>query len=284
MLKRFIRWLVLPLFLHVTSSLANQQPNFAELESTMQGHLGVYAVDTSNDHTIAYHADQRFPFDSTFKVILVAAILKESETHPGLLQQTLYYTPLEVDESGYAPIASQHIATGMTIQQLCIAALNYSDNTAANLLIKQLGGLNAVNAFAQSMGDKSFRLDRWEPDLNDNTPGDLRDTTTPEAMGKTLQKLVLGNVLSNAQRTLLQTWLKQNMTGKERIGAGIPKNWIMGDKTGMGKHSNNDIAVIWPPHSSPIVLVIYSTAPQSPPPNTLIASVTHFVISDMRSA
>ena len=159
-----------------------------------------------------------------------------------------------------AVITREHIATGMTIGELCRVAVTYSDNMAMNLLIRELGGSKNVTLYARSIGNKSFRLDRMEPELNSAIPNDIRDTVTPKDMAQSLQKLSLGNYLASQQQNLLNSWLKQNTTGGARIRAGVPKNWIVGDKTGSGAYgATNDIGVIWPPNASPIVLAIYFT-------------------------
>ena len=145
--------------------------DFSALENQYQGRLGIFALDTSTQRTIEYRSQEQFPFDSTFKVILVGAILKKSESNQNLLTKVIHYTQTDIDQSGYAPITSKHLKEGMTIEELCAAAISYSDNTAANLLIHELGGTSKVTEFARSLGDLSFRLDREEPDLNSNTPG-----------------------------------------------------------------------------------------------------------------
>jgi beta-lactamase class A len=179
-------------------------------------------------------------------VLLVSAILNRSETQPTLLQEKLFFTEKEIKAAGYAPITQNHIQNGMTILELCAVAIMYSDNGAANLLIKKLGGLNQVNAFAQSIGDNTFRLDRFEPELNTAIPSDLRDTTTPIIMAKDLEKLLLGNALAPYQQKLLKTWLEHNATGDLRIRASVPKDWIVADKTGTGEYgTTNDIAILW---------------------------------------
>ena len=231
--------------------------DFSSLENEYQGRLGIFAIDTSNQYTIEYKSKERFPFDSTFKVNLVGAILKKSESDPDFLTKLVHYTQADLNQSGYAPITSKHLKEGMTIEELCAAAISYSDSAAANLLIHELGGTLKVTEFARSLGDESFRLDREEPDLNSNIPGDDRDASTPEAMTEDLNKIVLGKVLEPEQQKLIQTWLKQNPTGNERIRAGVPINWTVGDKTGTGARVMGDIAVLWPPNHPPLVLVIY---------------------------
>lgn len=268
----------------LTSSLREK---LAALETSSGGRIGLFAINTANNTHLQYRAKERFPMCSTSKVMCVAAILKQSINDKSLMQQRITFTKKEVDSSGYAPVTKKHIADGMTVGDLCQAALTESDNTAMNLLMKKLGGPGAVNAFAHSIADNNFRLDRYEPKLNSAIPGDLRDTTTPEAMANSLQQLALGNVLALPQREQLQAWLKNNITGNNRIRAGVPKGWIVGDKTGTGGFgSTHDIGLIWPPNGSPIVVALYFTQHKksAEPRDDVIASVTKIVIDSLKVA
>ncbi|MCV5532360.1 class A beta-lactamase, partial [Escherichia coli] len=162
-------------------------------------------------------------------------------------QKQLLNQPVEIkpaDLVNYNPIAEKHVNGTMTLAELSAAALQYSDNTAMNKLIAQLGGPGGVTAFARAIGDETFRLDRTEPTLNTAIPGDPRDTTTPRAMAQTLRQLTLGHALGETQRAQLVTWLKGNTTGAASIRAGLPTSWTVGDKTGSGDYgTTNDIAV-----------------------------------------
>ncbi|MDE1165324.1 MAG: class A beta-lactamase [Pseudomonas sp.] len=234
------------------------QARFAQLETTLGGRLGVFALDTATGRQLAYRAQERFAFCSTFKLLLASAILKRSEQDRDLLQQRLRYSQSEV--VNYSPVSEKHVGDGMTVADLCAAALQYSDNTAANVLIKHVGGLAAVNDFAHGNGAPSFRLDRWETALNSAIPGDLRDTVAPQDMARALRHLAVGDGLARAQRVQLCEWLKGNTTGATRIRAGVPAGWGVGDKTGSGDYgSANDLAVIWPPGRAPLVLAVYTT-------------------------
>ena len=199
------------------------------------------------------------------------------------LQQKMTYTKQDLVD--WSPITEKHLADGMRISELCAAAIMFSDNTAINLLMKKLGGLSAVTAFAHSIGDHTFKLDSWEPTLNSN-PNDLRDTSTPEAMGNSLQQLVLGNTLASPEREQLLVWLKANTTGDSRIRAGVPKGWTVGDKTGTGDSYGftNDIAIIWPPKALPIIMAIYFTTQDENDTkhhDDVIASVSRILISSL---
>ena len=255
---------------------------FAKLESTYGGRLGVCALDTANGAQTRYRADERFPFCSTFKVILAGAILTQNTQNAGLLEQRIRYT--QKDLVNYSPVSSKHVADGMTVEQLCRAALQYSDNTAANLLIRQVGGPAAVTAFARSIGIDEFRLDRVETTLNTAIPGDPRDTATPAAMARALQTLALGEALPAPQREQLQNWMRGNTTGVHRIAAGVPAGWQVGDKTGTGDHGTaNDIAVIWPPARKPIILAVYHTQRENDakPRDDVIAEATRIVVTQL---
>ncbi len=234
---------------------------FAQIERALGGRVGVFAFNTADHFQLRYRADERFPVCSTFKVLLVGSILERSTRIAGLMQRRIHYT--RHDLASYSPISEKHIREGMTVADLCAAAIQYSDNTAANLLMKLLGGPVSVTAFARSLGDHHFRLERWEPDLNSCIPGDPRDTSTPEAMGRSLERLVLGEALGPHQRGQMLEWLRGSTTGGTRIRAGVPAGWQAGDKTGTGDYGTaNDLAVLWPPRRAPIIAAIYTTQPE----------------------
>ncbi len=240
---------------------ASASREFAQLEKSLGGRLGVFAYDTATHAALRHRAGERFPICSTFKVLLIGGILAQSAHVVGLMQRRIVYT--QTDLVSYSPITEKHVGEGMTVADLCAAAIQYSDNTAANLLMKLLGGPHAVTAFARSFGDHSFHLDRWETDLNTCIPGDLRDTSTPEAMGLSLNRLALGKALGLPQRRQLSEWLRGSTTGGTRIRAGVPAGWQVGDKTGTGDYGTaNDLAVLWPPHRAPIIAAIYTTQPE----------------------
>lgn len=258
------------------------QQKLADLEKLYGGRLGVYAINTVNNHRILYRAAARFPMCSTSKMMGVAAILHKSQNDPKFLNQRIHYN--KEDLVVYSPVTADHVENGMTIAELCAATLTMSDNTAINLLMKQIGGPKGVTAFARSIGDRRFRLDRWEPELNSALPGDMQDTSTPLAMATSLQRLGLESGLLHAQREQLQFWLKNNKTGDLRIRAGVPQSWVVGDKTGTCKFgTTNDIGIIWPPNGLPIVLAIYFTQNEenAAPREDILASVTRIIMSEI---
>ncbi|HRG63198.1 MAG TPA: class A beta-lactamase [Burkholderiales bacterium] len=271
----------------ISESGTTYQTKFAQLESSVNGRLGIMAINTANNQQLEYRGNELFPFCSTGKVMVVGAILKASESNPQLMLRQLHYSKQDTESSGYAPISGQHIKDGMSVSALSQAAIAYSDNGAMNQLLQLLGGPQAVTSYARSMGDDKFNFVRTEPQLNTAIPGDERDTTTPVAMALSLQKLSLGTALDKKQQAQLQEWLKANTTGDKRIRAGVPKGWIVGDKTGTGSYgTTNDVAVIWPPQAKPIVLVVYFTQNKkdAKPNDQVIAQATKIVIDEFTTA
>ena len=261
------------------AKLSMFEKELADLESLSGGRIGLSAANTANNMRIQYRASERFPLCSTAKLMAVSAILKRSMIDNKFLQQKIVYT--KKDLVAYSPITEKYLAEGMTISDLCEAAMIKSDNTAMNLLTNKLGGTQAVTLFARSIGDTAFRLDRLEPELNSAIPDDLRDTTTPAAMEKSLAQLCTGDALALPQRKQLLDWLKRNTTGDSRIRAGVPKDWIVGDKTGTGDYgTTNDVAIIWPPKHAPLVVAIYFTQNEkgAAPKNDVIESVTRILL------
>ncbi|WP_418116844.1 class A beta-lactamase [Variovorax sp. 375MFSha3.1] len=258
-----------------TESQSSAEARLAALESAAGGRLGVVGFNTGSGARIQHRAHERFPLCSTFKLMLAAAVLERSAKDASLLPRNVSYG--KGDLIDHSPITEKHVATGMTVAGMCAATIQYSDNAAANLLLKVLGGPSAVTAFARGIGDQAFRLDRTEPELNTSIPGDPRDTTTPAAMSDSIQRLVLGDALGAGQRDQLRTWLLGNTTSTERFLAGVPAGWKVGDKTGAGSYgSTNDVGVLWPPTGAPIVLSVYLTFPQKDARNRndVVASAT----------
>ena len=256
----------------------------AALSREAGGRLGVAFLDPATGRRFAFRGGERFPFCSTFKLMLAAAVLRKSQGEPGLLTQPVAYG--QGDLLAWAPATRKALEEGrtMTVGDLCASAIQVSDNTAANLLLDRLGGPKALTAYAHGLGDTTFRLDRGEPELNTAVPGDPRDTTTPAAMARTVAKLVLGDALAAPQRRQLADWLKGNTTGGGSIRAGVPAGWTVGDKTGSGAYgTTNDVAVLWPPQGGPVVLAVYFTQPQKDAParKDVLAAATRLVLAGL---
>ncbi|MFD0987854.1 class A beta-lactamase [Methyloligella solikamskensis] len=231
---------------------------FAGIEKQTGCRLGVSVYDSGSGMRASHRGDERFPMCSTFKFLAAAAVLKQVDEGKASLDETFLVTEDEMLE--YAPVTEKQIGEKMTLGALCDAIVTWSDNPAANLVLKRLGGPQAVTEFAQSLGDDKTRLDRYELALNNVPPGDKRDTTTPNAMVHTLDSLVRGDALSDGSRRRLIGWLVHNHTGDRRIRAGLPKDWQVGDKTGTGpRGSTNDVGVAWPPNGKPVFIAVYLT-------------------------
>jgi beta-lactamase class A len=245
------------------SSFSALDAAIAKIEAESGGRLGVAALDTGSGALAGHRIDERFPMCSTFKTLAVAAILARVDAGKEQLARRIAVE--QKDILSYAPITKQHVGQDLTVAELCEAAVTLSDNTAANLLLASLGGPLAITTYARSLGDDITRLDRTEPTLNEATPGDPRDTTTPAAMAKNLKLLATGTVLSAASRDQLITWLVGCKTGDARLRAGLPKGWRVGDKTGSGDHgSSNDAAVVWPDGKPPVIVTSYLTETPAP--------------------
>jgi beta-lactamase class A len=253
-----------------------------ELERTFDARLGVYAVATGTGATIAHRADERFAFCSTFKGLAAAAVLHRNPLSH--LDTVVRYT--ENDLMASSEITRQHVATGMTIRQVCDAAVRHSDGTAGNLLLRELGGPAGLTAYARGLGDTVTRSDRVEPDLTTAVPDDLRDTTSPRAIGTDYRQIVLGDALAPEKRAFLRDLLERNATraGTRRVRAGVPQGWTVADKTGTGDYGTvNDIAVVWPPDAAPLVLSIMSSkaAADAEYDQALLAEAAAYVVETL---
>jgi beta-lactamase class A len=248
------------------------------LEKASGGRIGVYALDTGTGKFAGHREDQRFPMCSTFKFLLAAAVLKRVDDGKESLDRTLPIPNKPL--IGHSPLTEPHAGATMSVSALCNAILNQSDNTAANILLEAIGGPPAITAFARSIGDTLTRLDRTETDLNSSIDGDPRDTTTPVAMAKNLQRILLGNTLKSASRRQITEWMENSLSGLERLRKDIPEGWRAADKTGSnGEHTTNDIAVLWPIHHAPVIVTCYITQCPSPETKrgTMIAEIGRYV-------
>jgi beta-lactamase class A len=276
-----------------TLALATRAPHaaaaieqeLATIERASGGRLGVALLDTKTGARRAYRADERFPMCSTFKLLAAAAILKRADGGLEQLDRRIPFGPADLVVN--SPITKARVSEGsLPLAEICEAAMVVSDNTAGNLLLANLGGPAGLTAFARSLGDQTTRLDRIEPDLNEALPGDPRDTTSPAAMLDNIRILALGDALSPSSRQQLITWLVGNKTGGTRLRARLPKDWRVGDKTGIGEHgTTNDVGLLWPPNRDPVIVSVYLT--ESPGSldqrNGVIAAVGEAVANTLRS-
>ncbi|QHA38359.1 class A beta-lactamase [Rossellomorea marisflavi] len=226
---------------------------FATIESDYDARVGVYAIDTGSDETIDYRSEERFAFASTYKALAAALVLKQNTMEE--LEEVITYT--EDDLVSYSPITEKHVDTGMTLAELSEAAVRTSDNTAGNLLFEELGGPEQFQQSLREIGDDVTQSDRYETALNEFTPGNTRDTSTPAALATSLQGFAVGDLLTDDKRERLLDWMQGNATGDTLIRAGATEGWTIADKSGAGRYgTRNDIAVVWPPDREPIILAI----------------------------
>lgn len=286
-MKYLLLFIIAVLFINI-SALANAQQikrdpvqeELENLEKNFDGKIGVYAIDTNTDEIVAYRADERFPVQSTLKLVGVSALLKHSGSDRNLLQEKIHYT--KNDLNYWYPVTGQYVNSGMTLEALSEAAISYSDDTAMNLIMKKLGGPKFITNFARSIGNKTFNIEHYEGDLNSN-PKVKDDTSTPRDMAVSLQKLTLGNVLTPSQRTQLVGWMRNDTVGYKRIRAGVPIGWVVADKTGSGDYGiANDIGILWSPACRPIVLAIYTARNKRDAKSRdgIVASTTSIVLDE----
>lgn len=229
------------------------------IQKRIGGRLGVHVLDSQSGRRFGIDEGSRYAMASTFKLPLAAALLWQADRKAFSLDLVMPIAKSDLLHNSSAVEAKLSAgADGMTLRELCAAAIKVSDNAAANILLKGIGGPPALNAFFQTLGDNVSRLDRIEPNLNTNMPGDPRDTTTPRAMVDSMLKIFTQDVLSLPSRALLIDWMSSSRTGVDRVRAGLPKSWNAGDKTGGGDNNAvNDLVIAYPPERRPIFIAVY---------------------------
>ena len=255
--------------------------SFVKLEKEYDAKLGIYALDTGTNQTVTYRSDERFAYASTHKALAVGALLQKKSIKD--LDQRIKYT--SKDLVNYNPITEKYVDTGMTLKELADASIRYSDNTAQNLILKQLGGPSEFKKSLREIGDSVTNPERFEPELNEVQPGDTRDTSTPMALATSLQTYALSDILPIEKRNFLIDLMKRNTTGDNLIRAGVPEEWEVADKTGSGSYgTRNDIAIIWPPNKKPIVLAVLSNHAKEDAKyeDKLIADATKIVLDSLK--
>ncbi|MEU6561760.1 class A beta-lactamase [Nocardia nova] len=258
------------------------QDRLRDLETGLGGRVGVYAVDTGSGRTRAYRADERFPFASTYKALAAGAVLERNG--PEALDARIHYS--RDDLVAHSPITGEHVDDGMTLRDILDAAVRYSDNTAGNLLFRAVGGPKQLQQRLHDIGDDATSMDRIETDLNQTTPGDIRDTSTPRALGTDLRYFALDAAVSQENRRILDGLLRANTTGDTLIRSVAPAGWDVGDKSGSGSYgTRNDIAVLWPPGRAPIVLAVLSIRdrPDAEYDDTVVARAAAIAVAAMNA-
>ena len=263
------------------ASLAVLDPAFVRLEQQFDARLGVFAVDTGSGRTVAFRPDERFAYASTFKALAAGALLER--TTMAELDEVVSYTRAQV--VAHSPVTAARVSSGMTLRELAEAAVRHSDNTAANLLLDRLGGPAGLERALEAIGDEVTVASRVETALNEATPDDTRDTSTPRALATGLRWYAVDGGLQADDRALLVGWLQGSTTGTDAIRAGAPAGWTVGDKSGAGGYgTRNDIAVLWPPDRAPIVLALMSSRAERNAryDDALLAEATKVVVAALR--
>ncbi len=243
----------------VPQSALESVRNPREIEKETGGRLGVALVDSSGALLIGFNRDERFAMCSTFKAPLAAAVLTGAEGGKFGLEGEVSFTKADVLD--YAPAVKKNLKRGrMSMAELAEAAVELSDNSAANLLLPMLGGPEGLTAFFRAHGDEVSRLDRPEPDLNENVEGDPRDTSSPAAMAGLMARLLFTD-LKPESADILRGWLNDSKTGDRRIKAGLPEGWTSGSKTGSCGTAYNDLALVKSPTGEEYLLAIYLDRP-----------------------
>ncbi|WP_277927464.1 class A beta-lactamase Bla1 [Bacillus cereus group sp. BfR-BA-01383] len=254
---------------------------FAQLEKKFDARLGVYAIDTGTNRTIAYRPNERFAFASTYKALAAGVLLQQNSIDK--LNEVITYTKADLVE--YSPVTEKHVDTGMTLGEIAEAAVRSSDNTAGNILFHKIGRPEGYEKALRQIGDRVTMSDRLETELNEAIPGDIRDTSTAKAIATNLKAFTVGNALPDHKRKVLTEWMKGNATGDKLIRAGVPTDWIVGDKSGAGSYgTRNDIAIVWPPNRAPIIIAILSSKDEKEDTydNQLIAEAAEVIVKDLR--
>lgn len=253
------------------------------LEKRHDAVVGLYGANLDSNQTVAHRDNDTFAVCSTFKAYLAARILQKAQLGELRMTDTLRVDPAAVLPN--SPISGPKAGATLTLDELCQAVLQRSDNTAANMLLTVIGGPQAITGFARSIGDDRTRLDRWETELNSALPGDPRDTSTPRALGGGFRAMLTGDVLDPAHRRQLDDWMRANVTSSMR--AGLQPGWTSADKTGSGDYaSTNDIGIVYGPNGERILLAVMtrtrSDNANAEPLRQLIADVTTLALPTLR--
>lgn len=254
----------------------------AGLEQLHNALIGLFAVNLDSGQTLSHRAQESFAMCSTFKTYASARVLQMAERGELALDEMVFVDPAAILPN--SPVTKANSGGEMTLAELCQAALQQSDNAAANLLLHRIGGPPAITAFARSIGDQRSRLDRWEIELNSAVPGDLRDTSTPEALGGGFRALLTGDALAAPQREQLEAWMRANQTSAMR--AGLPPGWTTADKTGAGDYgSTNDVGIAYGPNGERALIAILTRSqandPKAPNMRPMIGELTKLIVPNL---
>ena len=243
---------------------AQTDSRFADIERRTGGRLGVALIDARGRTVVGHRSSERFAMCSTFKFQLAAMMLDGAEEGRWQMDEVMPLTQADMVR-GHAPVAERLLPTRrITVAEAAAASQIQSDNATANMLLRRIGGPAAFTAWLRGIGDSETRLDRYELELNENRPGDPRDTTTPTAYGETMRRLIFGDILEAASREQLRRWTIDTTTGQRRVRGALPAEWPAGDKTGTCGTAFNDIAWFRSPDGAEWVLATFLDRPTAP--------------------
>ncbi|MFB0980352.1 MAG: class A beta-lactamase [Alteromonadaceae bacterium] len=229
-----------------------------EQERKIGGRIGVSIYDVTANDLWNYNGNLRFPLMSTFKTLACAKLLSDVENGIQSLDNSTVITKKSLVT--WSPITEQRVGEKVTLKEACSAAMIMSDNTATNIVLKGIKGPEALTQFLRSIGDDVTRLDRIEPYLNEAIDGDERDTTTPNAIVKSLHTLLFGDVLSTLSKEQLKKWMMDNRVTGSLLRSVLPELWSIADRSGSGGFGSRAItAVVWSDKKTPLIISIYLT-------------------------
>ena len=274
-----------------TSSTASTAPAdsalqtaLGELEDQYDARIGLSVTDTADGSTLNYQGDSRFGYASTLKTLAAAALL--DRTTPEQLDRVITWSEADVLESGYSPVTSEHIDTGLPLGDVAMAAMRASDNTAMNLMLKQFGGTAGLDKILEDYGDNLTDVVDNEPGLNTVTTDNAANTSTPRAFTKTLERIMSGEILDDADRSTLIDWMTGNATGDTLIRAEAPEGWEVADKSGGAGAIRNDVAVVIPPDGIPVIITVFTTRnnPDAKYDDALVAETARLALATIAAA
>ncbi|WP_322054432.1 class A beta-lactamase [Paraburkholderia bannensis] len=241
------------------SAFAQTASPLADIERRNSGRLGFYAIDTGSGRTLEHRADERFLMCSTFKGMLAAQILARIDAGKEQMDRLVHYTAQDLIFT--SPVTKANVALGaLPVHTLCQAIVEQSDNTAAVLLMRSVGGPAALTQFMREIGDDVTRSDRYEPDSNRYSG--VLDTTTPQAIATAARRVLLGDVLRPQSRAQLERWMIDCKPGLNRLRAVLPAQWQAADRPGTSiEEQTNDYALVRPPGRAPLLVAAYYDAP-----------------------
>ncbi len=262
-------------------AVAMQAFDLMALERRNGGRLGFVILDTGTGRSLGWRGDERFVYCSTFKMYLAAATLMRVQAGKERLDRAIPITAADMID--HAPVTEPAVGRRLTVEQLMKGTVEVSDNPAANILLKAMGGIEPMQAFYRGLGDTSTRADRFEPEMN-RLEGD-KDTITPAQSVANMQRLFLdpASPLTEESQTRLLLWMTDTPTGMDRLKGGVPSGWRVAHKTGTGGYGpTNDIGLIYPPSGQPVVVAAYyhATRETSDAQNAaVIAEATHMALT-----